>query len=174
MTEKRLRLRSHWVSYAFLAGGFVTLLAHLLGPFLAEPPDLSMWRDHVAPAPLTFRHRLMIVAAGLPLGLIEAVMFIVAARLFSAFSNGDYFGSLVTTSMRRLGLALMLLPATQIITKTAMTLWFTWELGPGNRELTIGANNSHLTPLLMGVALALIADTQSRAQRALDENKQIV
>ncbi|MEO3431070.1 DUF2975 domain-containing protein [Pelagibius sp. CAU 1746] len=118
------------------------------------------------------------VTAGLLVGAIPAGLSLWglwnAARLFFGYSKGAVFTDAAGHRLKRMGMALALLPVAQIAITAALSLIFTMDNPAGQRQLSITLNQTHLLVGIAGCMLIVIGWVMAEATRIADDNRQIV
>jgi uncharacterized membrane protein len=100
--------------------------------------------------------------------------FLGMRRLFGRYRQGEILSDACASDILRIGQALFAVAATTVIVPTLQILILSWNIGPGQRLLSIGLDGSTLGFLLSGGLLIVIGWVMREAAKAAEDAKGFV
>lgn len=116
------------------------------------------------------------IGFGLSLPLLALMLWGLwnAFRLFQSYRRIDVLTPETGRRIRRVGIALVLIPIVSTITGTLSGLALTWNNSEGHRQFAISVSSNSLLMLISGAMLIMIGWTMVEAARIAEEHRQFV
>lgn len=118
--------------------------------------------------------RILALAIGLPILGVMLWALWNAFHLFRAYRAGGVLFRVETGQrLRRIGVALLVVPLVSVVTNAVNGVVLTWHI-PQGRQLAIGISSDAILLLIVGAIVTMIGWTMTEAARIADEHRQFV
>lgn len=106
--------------------------------------------------------------------LLRLIMGAAMFRLFHVFQTEEVFGRKALSTLRILGLTILITALYSLILPTLVPLAMTMDNPPGYRTLSVAISSSAFTLAITGIMVMIVGQVMMMAARAVDENRQFV
>jgi len=115
-----------------------------------------------------------LLAVGVLSVAVQLILFWNMNGLFRLYAAGDALSAACGDYVRRIGLALLVLPATMVIYGMAASVLLSWDNPVGERQLVVSINMQSMGFFIGGALLLLIGITIRQAADIAEENRGFV
>ena len=174
---QRVRRIARWMRALCLLGALALPAATLLVWRSPEwitataGAELGLGRVPITLTPGT--HAAAVVVALLPV-LAGLYALLQVWRLFGDYARGAIFTAGSSARLRRLGWAVLVVAAVQVLARTLLSLVLTFANPTGQKALTVGLSSNDYVLVVFGLLLLAIAWVMVEATRLARENEEFV
>lgn len=170
----RISIVMEWVTAALGLG----LASAYVGVWLTPGAVEGLISRSVLPAGTPFTLDATTRTAGFVVGLVPTGLVLWglwnALMLFRGFCRGAVFATPAGRRLRRMGIALLLLPAASLVASGVASVLLTIDNPPGQRALALSVSTDQLIIAVIGVLLVTVGWVMALAARIDEENRQFV
>lgn len=113
--------------------------------------------------------RMLGFVVSLPEAAVILYGLVILRRLFGLYARGSIFQAENVACFRRLGWAMLVMVALEIVSTPFMSVALTWHLGPGHRQGVLQLGSDHALTLFTGMVVLTIAWVMDEGRKLREE-----